>query len=188
RAESLAVLETTRKKREHIAEVMDDIRGKLDRLDEEQQELQEARALTREKVAIESVIADREKRQYRERIKELERQASEVLADLRGERGVMTDMSTELGREKSALEELMKELDDTSGRLRTLSKRREKLSREHAGLAGASEGLEHAAEQGTGEIEELRGRLEGAKGELNDVTISLEEKRAEVQGVEDEQE
>ncbi|KAF4657240.1 hypothetical protein FOL47_008539 [Perkinsus chesapeaki] len=183
RGESLKVLENTRKKREHIAEVMEDIREKLERLDEDQQELKITRGLLREKVAIESVIADREKRQCKERVKELEAEASEILRELGGERAVLADISDNADKEKGELDELTKDLNETIRRLRFLAKRRENLSAEYAELSASCEGNKHTEEQNTASISVVKERLEEARAECVEVTNGLIEKREQLKAL-----
>ncbi|EEQ97633.1 structural maintenance of chromosomes smc3, putative [Perkinsus marinus ATCC 50983] len=72
RAESLAVIEKTNEKRRQTAEIIEEIRGKLEQLDCDQKDLQDYKNILNEKAALEVVIADRERQHYKDRIEKLE--------------------------------------------------------------------------------------------------------------------
>ncbi|KAF4709866.1 hypothetical protein FOZ63_010830, partial [Perkinsus olseni] len=78
RAESLAVIEKTKKKREQTSGIIEEIRERLEQLERDRTELREFEDAVREKTALEIVIADRERKQCGERMKELENEAQEV--------------------------------------------------------------------------------------------------------------
>ncbi|KAF4665324.1 hypothetical protein FOL46_003744 [Perkinsus olseni] len=193
REESLAVIEKTKKKREQTSEIIEEIREKLDQLDRDRTELREFEHTVREKTALEIVIADRERKQCGERIKELENEAKEVQREFAEESAVLADMTRELEEEKAKLDTVNEEVKGYSSRgsimnqrfalveklslVSVLSKDRNGLSIEHAELSAGYQMREGGEIASYGEVDGLRSELETTRREAECLTEELEHER-----------
>ncbi|KAF4712249.1 hypothetical protein FOZ63_008327, partial [Perkinsus olseni] len=191
RAESLAVIDKTKKKRKQTSEIIEEIREKLDQLDRDRTELREFEDTVREKTALEIVLADRERKQCGGRIKELENEAKEVQREFAEESAVLADMTRGLEEEKAKLDTVNEEVKGYTSRglimnqrcalveklslVSRLSKDRNGLLIEHAELSAGyqmREGGEIASE-----VDGLRNELKTTRREAECLTEEIEHER-----------
>ncbi|KAF4693984.1 hypothetical protein FOZ60_009424 [Perkinsus olseni] len=193
REESLAVIEKTKKKREQTSEIIEEIREKLEQLERDRTELREFEDAVREKTALEIVIADRERKQCGERMKELENEAQEVQLEFAEESAVLADITRELEKEKAKLDTVHEEVKGYTSRglimnlpsawveklslVSRLSKDRNSLSIEHAELSAGYQTREGGEIASYGEVDGLRNELETTRREAECLTEELEHER-----------
>ncbi|KAF4657239.1 hypothetical protein FOL47_008538 [Perkinsus chesapeaki] len=174
RAESLAVMEKTKKKREQTSDIMEEMRSKLEQLETDRAELNEFKGAVREKTALEIVIADREKQHCVKEAQRLTIEAKVVLEELKHDRAVLADLLMEVDKEKNTHEGLHRETADFAARVSKLATERNTLAVEHAELSAGTELRNHSEIECANDMKRLQAELETSKEEAECLSLSID--------------
>ncbi|KAK4311331.1 hypothetical protein Pmani_017158 [Petrolisthes manimaculis] len=182
REESKVILKETQSKREKIEEFLRTIEDRLKTLEEEKEELKEYQKYDKMRRALEYTIHDRELKETRKKLDDMENQRKNSGAEqeqfrqqLQKAQEAIKTLSKEMKDVKSKLSQVKEEKDTFSMEQQQLLKEKTKLEFTIKDLADEVQGDNKSKERAEKELQKLRATISQKEGELEAIKPQYEE-------------
>ncbi|XP_045597906.1 structural maintenance of chromosomes protein 3 isoform X1 [Procambarus clarkii] len=176
REESKVILKETQSKREKIEEFLRTIEDRLQTLEEEKEELKEYQKYDKMRRALEYTIHDRELKETRKKLTDMENQRKNSGAE-------QEQFRQQLQKSQESIKTLSKDMKDVKSKLSQVKEERDTYNMEQQQLLKEKTKLEFTIKDLTDEVQGDNKSKERAEKELQKLRSTISQKEAELEAI-----